>query len=233
MVTSSDKAYKKTKLIKQGKRQIEEKFKPLAKWISENYEVFVLDIQENLMKHNNNVRIAVHLETQHDAMKFRKGTDYLSGFDSKKQNEVAEKYIEIGKLLKTPRKGFLGKFFKKNPNMNDIFVSFSAFDRIAKIDANELIPEKRVKQLYEVFELPEIWTISRCFDSATLFVYKDDQKEQIKNSAEFKLIENNYFELLKEYDEFNYWKRKHFGIEIDSKQNFDENYKSNWYYYYK
>jgi len=233
MITSSDKAYKRTKLIKKGKKRIEEKFKPLAKWISENYMVLVLDIQEELMKHNNKVRLAVHLETQEDAMKFRKGTHYLSGFDTKQQNKVAEKYIETGKLLKIPKKGFLGKFIKKNPNMNDIFVSFSAFDRIAKIDANELIPEKRVKQLYEAFKLPEIWTISRCFDSATLFVYKDDQKEQIKNSAEFKQIENKYFELLKEYDEFNYWKRKHFGIEIDSKQNFDENYKSNWYYYYK
>ena len=38
--------------------------------------------------------------------------------------------------------------------------------------------------------------ISRCFGSATLFVYKDEQKDKIKN-WEFKLIEDKYFELLK------------------------------------
>jgi len=61
----------------------------------------------------------------------------------------------------------------------------------------------------------------------------DEQKEKIKNSAEFRLIEDKYFELLREYDEFSYWKRENFGIGIDSKQNFDDNYESNWYYYYK
>ena len=233
MVASSDIEYKKTKLIKQGKKRIAEKFEDLAKWISEKYKVNVLDIQEEFMKHNSKVRIAVHLETHKEEMKFKEGDDWWSDFDIIKQNEIAEKYIGIGNLLKVPSNGILGKVVKKNPKVGDIFVSFSAFEPIAREEVNGLIPENKIEKLYKELKLPEIWTISRCFESANLFVYKDEQKEKIKNSTEFKLIEDKYFELLKEYDEFNYWKRKNFGIGIDSKENFDNNYESNWYYYYK
>jgi len=43
----------------------------------------------------------------------------------------------------------------------------------------------------------------------------------------------NYFQLLKQYDEFGYFKEDDFFIYLNSKENFDTNYESNWYYYYK
>jgi hypothetical protein len=233
LVDSSDIEYKKTKLIKQGKKRISEKFENLAKWISEKYNVNVLDIQEEFMVHKSKVRIAVHLETHQEEMKFKDGDDRWSNFDTTKQNEIAEKYIQNGNALKIPANGILGKVVKRNPEVNEVFVSFSAFEPIAREEVNGLIPENKIEKLYKELGIPEIWIISRCFGSTTLFVFKEEQKNKIKNSAEFKLIEDKYFELLKEYDEFNYWKRENFGIRIDSKQNFDDNYESNWYYYYK
>jgi hypothetical protein len=233
LLASSDIEYKKTKLIKQGKNRIEEKFVTLAKWISEKYNVNVLDIQEEFMKHNNKVRIAVHLETHQEEMEFKDGQDWWSNFDTKKQNEIAEKYIEIGNLLKMPTDGVLGKVLKRKPIVNDIFVSFSAFEPIAREEVIGLIPENRIEAIHKEMKLPEIWTISRCFESVTLFVYEDYQKDNFNNSVEFKLIEDKYFELLKEYDEFNYWRREIFSIGIDSKHNFDKNFESNWSYYYK
>jgi hypothetical protein len=233
LIESSEIEYKKTKLIKQGKNRIEKEFESIAKWISEKYNVNVLDIQQEFMSHNNMVRIAVHLETSEDELKFHESNDRWSNFDSKKQTEIAEKLVGNSNLIKIPTNKTFGKILKRKPAAKDIFVSFSAFKPIAMEETNTLIPEKRVSELQVELGIPEIWTISRCFDSVTLFVHKDEQKEKIKNSAEFKLIENKYFELLKEYDEFNYWKKEEFRIGIDSKQNFDENYESNWYYYYK
>ena len=197
MVASSDIEYIKTKLIRQGKKQIDEKFVQLANWISGKYNVHVLDIQEEFMKHNRKIRIAVHLETHVEEIVFREGDDWWSNFDSVKQNEIAEKYIEIGNLMKVPTDGILGRLLKRNPIVNDIFVSYSAFEPIAREEVNGLICEKRIKKLYQELQLPDIWTISRCFGSVTLFVYRDEQKDKIKNSAEFKLIEDKYFELLK------------------------------------
>jgi len=233
LVASSDRAYKRTKLIKQGKKRIDKKFALLAEWISKMYGVKVLDIQEEFMTHNNKVRIAVHLETYQERIAFKKDNDWWSNFDPLKQHNIAEKYLEIGNVHKVPTHGVLGKLKKRNPTTTDIFVSFSAFEPIAREEANGLIPKHSIETLYKTLECPEIWTISRCFATVTLFVYQDEHKDKIKSSPEFKHIEDTYFKLLKEYDEFDYWKRENFGIGIDSKQNFDDNYESNWYYYYK
>lgn len=42
-----------------------------------------------------------------------------------------------------------------------------------------------------------------------------------------------YFELLKPYDEFDYFDEETFATYLGSKENFDTNYDSNWYFYYK
>lgn len=233
MVESSDIEYKKTKLIKQGKKMLSEAFKPLAKWISEKYDVCVLDIQHEYMKHHNMVRVSIHLETPEDAIKFRESDDWWSNFDSKKQEEIALKYIEFGNVLKIPSNNTFTNLFKKKPNYKDVFVSFSSFKPIAQEETISLIPEKRINDLQSKIDIQEIWTISRCFSSMTLLVYEDAQKNNFTNTEIFTQIENKLFELLKEFDEFDYWKRENFKLGIDSKQNLDENYEGNWYYYYK
>ena len=45
------------------------------------------------------------------------------------------------------------------------------------------------------------------------------------------ILTEKYFNLLKDYDEFNYFERDSFMIYFDSKENFDKNFKSNWFYY--
>lgn len=86
MIEPSEIEYKRTKLIKQGKCQIEKRFKSLTTWISEKYEVTVLDIQEEYLKHNKKVRISIHVESEDNSMVFRNGNDWWSDFDSNKQN---------------------------------------------------------------------------------------------------------------------------------------------------
>ena len=41
-----------------------------------------------------------------------------------------------------------------------------------------------------------------------------------------------YLDLLNRYDEFGFFTKENFHVEIDSKENFDNNFNSNWYYYY-
>jgi hypothetical protein len=53
------------------------------------------------------------------------------------------------------------------------------------------------------------------------------------NNGMKKFLAEKYFEILKPYDEFNYFKKETFSVNLDSKENFDNNYESNWYYYYK
>jgi len=232
LVTSSDKEYKLAKRIKQKKTEIDSGFVPFAKWISEKYEVNVLNITHEITNHDNRIRIGIAVETENDEVKFKESDERWANYSEKIQNEIAEKYLDTCKTLKVlNEKNILGITKKQKPELKNIFVSASAFEPLAKEEANSLIPELKIKELLDELKNKNVWTLSRCFSSATLFVFKDEQKAEIVKSDFFKELENRYFELLKEYDEFNYWKRNEFKIGIDSKQNFDENYESSWFYY--
>ena len=234
MVASSDKEYKLAKRIRQKKAEINSDFEQFSKWISEKYKVNVLNITHEIMNHDNRIRIGIAVETENDEIKFKESDELWANYNEKIQNDIAEKYLNLENILKIPNgKTLFGKTKSLKPELKDIFVSASAFEPLAKEEANTLIPENRIEKLLSKLKRKEVWTLSRCFGSATLFVLKDEQKEEIKNSNFFKELENNYFQLLKEYDEFNYWKRNEFSIGIDSKQNFDENYESSWFYYYR
>ena len=234
MVASSDKEYKLAKRIKQKKNGIDSNFLELANWISEKYEVNVLNITHEIMTHDNRIRIGIAVETENDEIKFKESDERWANYNEKIQNEIAEKYLEICRTLEIPNgKSILGLTKKLKPKLNDVFVSASAFEPLAKEEANGLIPEPNIKELLAKLNNNNVWTLSRCFGSATLFVFNDEQKEKISKSDFFKELEKRYFELLKEYDEFDYWKRDDFKIGIDSKQNFDENYESSWFYYYR
>ncbi|MFD0990753.1 hypothetical protein ACFQ1R_11645 [Mariniflexile jejuense] len=234
MVASSDKEYKLAKRIKQKKSGIDSNFLELANWISEKYEVNVINITHEIMNHDNRIRIGIAVETENDEIKFKESDEQWANYNEKIQNAIAEKYLEICKTLEIPNeKSILGLTKKLKPKLKDIFVSASAFEPLAKEEANGLIPEPKIKELLANLNNNKVWTLSRCFASTTLFVFDDRQKEKISKSDFFKELEKRYFELLKEYDEFDYWKRDEFKIGIDSKQNFDENYESSWFYYYR
>ena len=235
MVESSDKEYQSAKLIKQGRKNIAPEFKNIADWISKKYSVNVINICHELMTNMDKIRLGIAVEFGDEYLKFKEEDNWWSNYDKKIQDEIAEKYIELNKTLnlKSTKKifGLIERNEKLKPS--DIFISTSAFEPIAKEEVNTNIPEQRIEKLKLSFDLPQIWTISRCFGSATLFVFNNEQKVKFENSSELKKIENDYFKLLKEYDEFDYIKRDKFNIGLDSKQNFDDNYESNWYYYYK
>lgn len=232
MISATDKAYQDTKCIKLGVSEIDTHLKSLVCWVSKKYNVTVLNIVESILSHNNKIRISVHLETQQDALKFYKYHDWCGNFDTSKLIKIAKKYLETRHLTQTPIVKTFGDTFKRFPTLSDIFVSFSAFMPIAKAEANNAIPEQHIDALYTKTSHPEIWKISRYFDRTTLFVFTDEQLYQFKNTTKYNPIEDAYFQLLKTYDTFDYWKREDFNLTIDSKQNFNTNFDGNWYHYY-
>lgn len=67
----------------------------------------------------------------------------------------------------------------------------------------------------------------------TVFFFTEKQlKEAVQSGLKQKLKEV-YFKLLQQYDEFGYYTLEECGLYFDSKENFDKNFESNWYYYYK
>lgn len=218
LITSSDKEYKATKRIKQGRVQLAAPFDELAAWISEKWGVTVLNVVYEGRNDLHAPRIQVILEHHDDAESFRDGYN----FDEKKQNAIATQFLEI--ITRRPDHGY---------DVDGLFVVFSAFAPIAKEEADTRITKSEIDGLKRQIANPDLWEISRCFGHVTFMFYTDAQAEEYAANGMKNEYANKYFELLKQHDEFGYLSEDEYSVQFDSKQNFDDNYQSNWYYYYK
>lgn len=233
MIFTSDKDYKSTKKIKQGISKIKDEFEPLTKWIDEKYDVKTLNLIFDFIDNDkSHPRLQVCLEYAKDKGKFMDNKTY--NFDKRKQKDIAEKFEEItSNYVLENKPSWIKRLLGLIYNSNNLFVYFSDFETIAKDETNKNIPKKEIEKLKAEINNPELWKIDRRFNSATYFLHTDEQLKKYQDSATHKKWSEKYFELLKSYDEFNYFKKDYYSVYLDSKENFDTNYESNWYYYYK
>lgn len=235
MIVPSDQDYKETKLIKQGRRQLNAPFKELAEWIDNKFQVKVINVYYDLIKSQNRPRLNIIFEFPNDQIKFR--TQQYGNYDSKKQKIIGDKFKELIELMNANNKGLLAKLLNNEAvqkyKTENIWVTFSSFEPIAKIEANELIPQEKINELKIKINSKELWEISRCFSRTTFFFYTDEQVRENTCNGMLQILTMEYYNLLKTYDEFDYIKIEEFSVNLDSKESFDNNYESNWYYYYK
>ena len=235
MIMPSDKDYKETKQIMLGKKVMRPEFKPLAEWIDKTYGVKTINIFYDTIDKGNRPRLEICFEHPKEKAQFNGPNGF--NFDSGKQKAISKKFKETLKeqgLI--PDSGLFGLFKKQATSIyktENIWVIYGDFESIARIEANESVPEKKVKELKAELYNKDIWEISRAFSGTTIFLYTDEQVKKYENSEEHKKWTDKYFDLLSRHDKFGYFKREFFSVYLDSKENFDNNYESNWYYYYK
>jgi len=234
MIVPSDKDYKETKLIKEGRAYMNPDFRPLADWIDKNYNVNVLNVYYDITTGAYNKpfpRLNIIFEFLEDELKFRDG--YLGNFYSDKQKIIAKIFDEIvnGNKQTVPIWSFI-KSPKNKYDTRGLLVIFSAFKPIARDEANEGIPEKDIECLIAELNNPNVWKIIRFAAGVTFFFHTDKQADNAKETGYIHQLADKYFEILKKYDIFDYFDRKEFSISVDSKENFDKKYEGNWFYYF-
>ncbi len=236
MIMPSDREYKATKQIMLRKAIMNPDFVELANFIDQTFEVKTINILYDTIDKEKRPRLNICFEFEHEKQSFNKNNGNFN-FDSKKQKTIADKFRQTlieQKIVK--RKGFFDFFMKpKNEKYKtkNVWVYYSAFEPIARIEANENVPQDKVVQLKDELNNKDLWEISSCFSSITFFLYTEQQVKEYENNHTQKLWADRYFDLLEPYNEFGYFKRDKFNVYLDSKENFDTNYGSNWYYYYK
>ena len=233
MTMSSDKDYKETKLIKQGKQKIEPDFVGLADWINNTYKVIVINIfYDTIQGIKNRPRLSIIFEYHQDELKFRDGA--VGNFDAGKQKIIARKFRVLVNG-ENNRTSFFQKLFRKATNLkydiDNLLVVFTSFEPMAKEEANSSIPESEVEILRNEIGLKNLWVIYRHYSFATFFFHTDKQVDEYSKNGIIESLAKKYFSLLKKYDEFGYFKEDTYSIMLDSKENFDEKFKSNWFYY--
>lgn len=217
MVISTDIEYIATKNIKNSDIYLVAPFDELADWISKNYNVIVLNVIYDKIIPDLEPRLQVILEFDKDEYKFHDKNCSMN-FDKSKQLEIKNKFIEIIKRDKSLQFEY-----------ERLIVVFSSFEHIAIEEANYKITTEDLDNLKKTFKNLNIWKIRPAFGSATIFFFTDTQLSDNKNKQI--LFNEKYFEVLKKYDEFNYININNFNINLDSKENFDDNYQGSWFYY--
>jgi hypothetical protein len=155
-------------------------------------------------------------------------------YDPRKQREVARLFAEelagddLRSIFGMPRGA-------ARPPAEAIFVCFSDFERVAKAEAHEAVTSDELARFTSALGLADdvFWCIQRFSGPPVVFVHTDEQAAGLKLSPDRDRWGDTYFALVRAHDEFGYLERSEIAINVDSKQNFDENYSSNWYYYYK
>jgi hypothetical protein len=228
MIVSSDPDYLDTKLVKQGIKKLDPTFQELADWIDLNFKTKVLNVYYELIKVNKNQpRLSIIFEFDEEAKKFQDANGFT---DESKEKIIIDKFIEIT----SKKENFLQRFFRLPVSKFDtdrMFVIFQAFEPIARQEVNRRIPQTEVDDLKQDLKSKNVWEIYREFEMTTFFFYTDLQIQEHNNDGTAELIKRKYYQLLKMYDAFDYIKFNDIFIALDSKENFDKNFESNWFWY--
>ena len=118
-------------------------------------------------------------------------------------------------------------------NTDRLLVIFTGFDRTAIEEANHKIHQNEIDNLKQELASKNVWEIYREFATTTYFFYTDKQIDDYKTDGTTEIMSKQYLDILKKYDEFDYIKSDTYCLGFDSKENFDTNFKSNWFWYSK
>jgi hypothetical protein len=235
MIMPSDKEYTQTKRIILGTEKMKPEFVPLADWIDKTYDVKTINIIYDTLD-NKTPRIQICFEYEKEKNKFL--THDISYFDKLKQKAIGQKFTEIIKQQGLSKSNSsISNIFGLNKNgiylTNNVFVIYGAFEPVAKLEATYKITQNQTEEFIKSFDNKDIWTISIGFTIPTFFMFTDEKVKEYDKPEIKSMWADKYYDFVKPFDEFNYFKRDGIQVFIDSKENFDNNYQSNWYYYYK
>jgi hypothetical protein len=233
MLSSSNPDYVDTKLVKQGVKQLTPIFKELADWIYETFDTKVLNIYyDKIDTDKDRPRLNIIFEFHQAVDRFK---DDNGNYDSVKQNLIAEQFQQLLKSKSVQSNSLLDRIFKKPPaaqfDTYRLYVIFTAFEPIAREEVNQKIPQVEIHRLKQELRPKKVWEIYREFATTTYFFYTDKQIEDYTKDGTTQKMKQQYFELLKKYDEFDYIKPNTHFLNFDSKENFDKNFESNWFWY--
>jgi hypothetical protein len=235
MITPTDKDYKATKLIMQGKMAMDNEFDALAYWIHKTYKVRPINIIHEMMSGPGGKlmpRLQIIFEYKVNEAIFYDNPASRLNYNKAKQAQIKEQFKKSLTAQRFTLKRFLRDLFGRY-NTEDLFVIFSSFEPVAKMEANESVTPAEIEQLIKEIGNPHLWKIMNAFTSAFFFFYTNGQLKAHADDGYKQLLADKYFEMLKPHDEFGYFKRNEFSVILDSKENFYNNYQSNWYYYFK
>jgi hypothetical protein len=187
MITPGDKDYQQTKRLKRNGTPLEPPFRELAAWVGANYGVHVLNVVYDTIEPGSRPRLAVVLETEKDAQKFRVPPGNFNEIDQKRVKEHFETILAEQRDLRF--------------NTAWLLVIFEAFEPVAKLEALWSVTNEEISRLKARLANEDLWEIHRGFDQVTFFFYTRAQVKQYEAAGLRDLYSQEYSCLVRAYDE--------------------------------
>jgi hypothetical protein len=223
MLFGDKKLYEQARAAKLGKLDLIQPLEYLRRWLNENYKVNVLHVVYDLIDlgpHEGRPRLNIILET-------------------------AEHYAKLHKDPFSPKphiKKAISKRFAKivaasscdhNYDTANVHVTFDDFSDEAMGQAVTRFQENDKHRLLKEFAPDNVWDISGFSKSVVVFYLTNEDMQSASRNGTNDRIKQRCYELVKQYDEFDYFELETFPITFDSKQNLDENYQGSMFYYFR
>lgn len=229
----SDHAYRRAKAARQGKSSISPVFASFVREFERNFHIAPLWLETDTIpvpRESSVVRPRLDVVLERSDQ-YRQFLTAPFNYDSRRQARTVRMF------LKATSPEARERAFQPPPGRRtegDLFVCFSDFEAVAVREVHDLVSKAELDAFAQTLNLGEsYWCIERFMGPPTVFVQTSGQAAALERSPLRDQWDDAYFELAKSNDEFGYLDRRTTFVGLDSKENFDKNYASNWYYYWK
>lgn len=216
-----DDVYEESKEIALGKVEKNPVLAELSEWFISTYSVHVLNFQFGKPERSKikGYRLYVILETTED---FNKMFHNPLQLNEEYAVQVCAEFKQIA----------LQHQFATKAQLKDMWVRYNDFSVEARTDTNSKVI--REAKTHSMKMHPAVWSVvGDGFAGAVVFYYTEKDSIDNQNNGVSKMIAEDYYSLLKEYDELNVFTRENMNLKFDSKENLDKNYEGNSYYYFR
>jgi hypothetical protein len=218
MVLLEKAIYEETKRIVLGKSTRSPILVDLSDWFLATFSVKVLNFEFSKLKYPGakRYRLLLIIQTTEGYKEM-----YVGPVKPKEeyQQQIADEFCKLA----------LKYAFASEAQLENLFVTFNDFSEEAKTEANWKAA-KEVKEFVKK-KYPVAWDVLAMFSSSVVFYFSDSDIASNENNGTSKAIANDYYSILKKYDELNYFTRENISLKFDSKENLDKNYAGSFYYY--
>ena len=218
MVLLSQEIYQETREIVIGQRAKSQLLVELSDWFMDKYSVQIINFLFDKVPGPNSKRYRLYVIIENEADKKKLQPDIFHPIE-KYQKQIAKKFQQLALKYK----------FIDKAKLKDLFVAFNDYSDEAKTMANWKAIEEAKEKIERKYS--SVWGLLAMFSSTVVFYFSDSQIQENDENGLSEKIKNDYYEILKKYDEMDYYTIENFVIKFDSKENLDKNYEGNLYYY--
>ena len=222
MIQAENPTYLETLDILKGHKSLSPMDQELADWLLDELQITALNFEFREMSRGHaqhRYRLFIMLSSKADYDSMFEGYNYSAA----KQTAISEKYDQLAQKYHMPNLD----------HYKNVFVACCDFSEEIRADYNGRAYDQLRDPLKEKYRHSSVWDIFAFSSYLTVFYHTDSDVQLNQENGVSRLIKDEYYEKLHALDEFRVFPYESFNVTFDSKENLDDNYDGNLYYYYK